>query len=242
VSDGEDEFNPLESGLGAMRRGLGACPDAVALAGFAADSLPAKEAASIRAHVSMCGICDSLVERLRHCDDPIADEPRGWAATERRLRAKVFPKPRLWRWLLHPAVAYGIALAVVTGSFMPIRHPASQATASPNVPAPSNPLIQSLRVIDLNTTRGTGVPHFALGSDERLVLLSFLIDIRPVFHYEASLDGRTAQAVTSSDGKGNFAVLVSSDLLRSGAHRLTVTEINPSSGKVERSLEFPFQL
>jgi hypothetical protein len=102
--------------------------------------------------------------------------------------------------------------------------------------------MESLRTIDLNVTRGADARHFALDERDRFVLLSFLIDIRPGLRYEASLDGQTAQTVVSSDGKGNFAVRVSRDLLGPGTHRLTVNEIDPASGKVERPFEFPFQL
>jgi hypothetical protein len=139
--------------------------------------------------------------------------------------------------MLHPAVAYGVALAAVIVAAVPLRRP-----TPPTVVAPSPIQMQSLRVIDLNTTRGDGVLHFTLGSEDKYVLLSFLIDTRPGFRYEASLDGRTAQSVVSSDGKGNFAVLVSRDLLIPGAHRLTVTEKDAASGKVERPFEFAFQI
>jgi hypothetical protein len=44
-------------------------------------------------------------------------------------------------------------------------------------------------------TPQAGVLPFTLDSRDRFVLLSFLIDIHPGFRYQASLDGRTAQAV-----------------------------------------------
>jgi len=241
MNRGENEFDPLERWFGSSRRGLGPCPSAEVLAGFAAQSLEPDEADRIRAHVSMCGVCDSLVEGLRRFDDPVTETPLGWAATERRLRARVFPRPRRL-WLLHPAVAYGISLAAVIVAVIAVRHPPSERPASPTMVAPRATELQSVRMIDLNNTRGAGVPRFTLGSGDRFAILSFLIDIHPAFHYEASLDGRTAQAVASSDGKGNFAVLVSRDLLGAGPHCLTVAEINPASGKVERSLDFHFQL
>jgi hypothetical protein len=241
MNSDEDEFDAMGAGFGAMRRGLDVCPNAAALAGFAADSLPSDEAARVRAHVSMCGVCDSLVESSRHFDDPVAGTPPGWTATERRLRGKVFPRSRRWL-VLNLAVAYGIALTAVIIAVMPVRHPASSTPASPATVAPTPIELQSLRTIDLNTARGGGAEPVTLGSEDGFALLSFLIDIHPGFRYEASLDGRTAQPVASSDGKGNFAVLASRDLLSPGAHSLTITEINPSTGKVERSLDFPFQL
>jgi hypothetical protein len=237
VNGSENDFDPLQAGLGRMSREAGACPNAETLAAFAANLLPPDESSRIQAHVSACGICDSLVEDLRGFDDPATETMPGWAMTERRLRKRVFPKPRWWSWVLHPAVAYGITLATVTVAALAIRLPAAQA-----VIAPSPIEMQSLRTIDLNTERGGGVPQPALDSGDKLVLLSFLIDVHPAFRYQASLDGHASQTVLSSDGRGNFEVLVSRDLLGSGAHRLTVTEIDPASGKVERSFAFPFDL
>ncbi len=213
----------------------GRCPGAETLADFAAGSLPPGEAARIRSHIAACGICDSLVERLRHFDEPVGVGPPGWAATERRLRSRVFPKPRWQVILLHPAVAYGIALAAVIVAAVPGRHP-----ASPIPPAAAAIAMESVRTIDLNVTRG--VPSFAPDQSEKFLLLSFLIDIHPALHYAVSLDGSPAREVVSSDGKGNFAVLFSRAVLGAGSHRLTVIETDPRSGKTERSLEFPFQL
>ncbi len=237
MNRGENEFDPLEAGLGAARRGLGACPGAEALAGFAAGSLPTDEAARIQAHVAACGVCDSLVESLHEFDEPVTATPPGWAPTERRLRARVFPKPRWWRWVLHPAVAYGIALAAVIVAVIPDRHP-----ASPTLPAPITIAGESVPTIDLNLTRGAEAPHIPPGVGNKLLLLSFLIDIHPGLHYSASLDGGNTREVVSIDGKGNFAVLFSRNLLGPGRHRLTVIEINPATGKTERSLEFAFQI
>jgi hypothetical protein len=236
LNRGEDEFDPLEA-LAAMRRRAGSCPNAATLAGFADDSLLPDEADDVRAHVSVCGICDSLVESLRNFDHPVTSSLPGWAATERRLRERVFPKPHWWRWVLHPAVAYGLLLATVIVTVTPFRR-----AVSPTAVAPSRIEMQSVRTIDLNTTRGAGAPHVPLGSADGFVLLSFLIDTHRGFLYEASLDGGKTQDVESSDGNGNFAVLVNRGLLSPGAHRLTVTEVDPASGKVERSLDFPFQV
>jgi hypothetical protein len=239
VNRSGDESDPLETGLGAIHHSLEGCPDAAALTGFAAQSLPSDQADRIRAHVSGCGVCDSLLEGLRRFDDPLTDTPPGWAAAERRLRARVFPRPPWRRWFLHPAAAYGIALIAVIVAVIPSRRPVSQPVVAPS--AFSSPVdLQSLRAIDVSTTRGA-VPNVNLGSEDGLVYLSFVVDIHRGLRYEASLDRGAAKVVTSSDGKGNFALLVTRDGLSPGAHHLVVTEINPASAKVERSFDFPFQ-
>ena len=183
MNPGENELDALEAGIGEMRRGLGACPNAAALAGYAANSPPPGEAALIRAHVAACGVCDSLVESLRNFDGPVVDTSPGWAALERRLRARVFPKARWRLWVLHPAVAYGVALVAVMVAVIPVRRPAIPTVVAPGqIVAPGPIEMQSLRTIDLNTTRG-GVLPFTLDSRDRFVLLSFLIDVHPGFRY-----------------------------------------------------------
>jgi hypothetical protein len=236
MSGDEAEFDPLEGGLGGRLPPLAECPGAEALAAFAANSLPPGETSRIQSHVAACGVCDSLVERLRHFDEPAASDPPGWSATRRRLHSRAFPGNGVQKILLHPSVAYGIALcavaaAVVSGRRIPPAPPPATAIAMESVPT-----------IDLNVTRGGDVPRLAVDPGARFLLLSFLIDTHPLFHYAASLDGGPASEVATSDGKGNFNVLVSRGLLGAGRHRLTVTEIDPISGKAERSFDFAFQL
>jgi hypothetical protein len=233
----EAEFDPLEGGLGTMLPRLCQCPGAEALAGFAVNSLPPDETSRIQSHVSACGICDSLVERLRHFDAPIATDPPGWSATQRRLRSRAFPKHRSQTKLLHPTVAYGIALCAVVATVVSGRHRVPVAR-----PPATAIAMESVPTIDLNVTRGGGVPRLAVDPRGKFLLLSFLIDIHPAFHYAASLDGGPNGEVVTSDGKGNFNVLFSRELLGAGRHRLTVTEINPASGKAARSFDFAFQL
>jgi hypothetical protein len=237
MNHGELEPDPLDAGLNAMRARLGECPGASALADFAAGSLPSEEAERIGAHVSLCGICDSLVERLRSFDEPAAGNPPGWADAEGHLRARVFPRPRWQTMLLHPAMAYGLALAAVVVAIVPRRHP---APATP--PAATAIAMESVRTIDLDLTRGGEDPRFAVGPGDKFLLLSFVIDIHPALHYTASLDGGPMREVVSTDGKGNFALLFSRDLLGAGRHRLAVAELDPGSGKTERRFEFAFQL
>jgi len=237
MSGDDGEFDPLEGGLGAMLPRLSECPSAEALAGFAVNSLPLDETLRIQSHVSACGICESLVERLRHFDDPAAGDPPGSSARDRRLRSRVFPRSRSQRILLHPAVAYGIALSAGVAAFVSGRH---RLPATP--PAAATIAMESVHTIDLNVTRGDDIPRFAVDPPGKFLLLSFLIDIHPAFRYAASLDGGPAREVVTGDGKGNFTVLFSRDLVGAGRHRLTVTEINSGSGQAERSFDFAFQL
>ena len=237
MSPGDPEFEPLEPGLRSLRRWLGGCPSAEALTGFLAGNLPAEETAAIRDHVAICGVCDGLLEGLKAFDEPVADVP-GWAAAERRMRARVFPRPRWQALLLHPAVAYACAAIAVAAALWPCREP-----PVPAAPAAATVLaMESVRTVDLNVIRRGEARRAALTPQDRFVLLSFLVDTHPGFQYAASLDGGPPKDVTSDDGKGTFSLLFSRDALAPGRHRLTVTEIDPASQKTERSLEFPFDL
>lgn len=233
---GGAESDPLRPHLSAVRARPGQCPSAEVLVSFASDSLPVEQTEAIRSHLNGCGLCDSLVERIRQFD---AEEAPSLVPVpdEQRLRSKVFPKPR-WRMiLLHPATAYAAALVAMLFAILPARREKSSIPT----PVPTTSLA-SVRILDLNLTRGTQEHRFALGPADRFLLFAFLIDIRPAFHYAASLDGGTSREISSTDGKGNFALLYSRDLLGKGSHRLTVTETNPQSSKTERSFEFTFEL
>jgi hypothetical protein len=138
--------------------------------------------------------------------------------------------------LLQLAFAYGVALVAVIVALSG-RH---SAPAPASVVTPIS--MVSVGIVDLNLTRGGEAPRIALEPEAKLLVLSFLVDIHPGFHYAASLDGGPKLDVVSNDGKGNFALVVSRDVLGPGAHRLTVIEIESGSSKTERSIEFPFQL
>jgi hypothetical protein len=236
MSPGDPEFEPLEPSLRSLLRRLSECPSAESLTGFQAGSLAAEEAAAIRDHVAICGVCDGLLMGLKEFNEPVADVP-GWAGAERRMRAKVFPRPRWRAMLLHPAMAYGCAVLAVAAALWPRHQPATPAPLATSALA-----MESVRTLDLNVVRRGGVARAALAPQHRFILLSFLVDTRPGFRYAASLDGGPAKDVVSDDGKGNFSLLFSRDALRSGQHRLTVTEANAASRKTERSIEFPFEL
>jgi hypothetical protein len=198
--------------------------------------LPAEETVAIRDHVAICGVCDGLLQGLKEFDKPVTDVA-AWSVAERLMRARVFPRPG-WRVvLLHPAVAYSCAVIAMAAALWPRYQPPPPAPLAASAIA-----MESVRTIDLNLTRRGGANRAGLTPQDRFLVLSFLVDIRPGFRYAASLDGGPAKDVVSDDGKGNFSLLFSRDALGPGQHRLTITEIDPASRKTERSPEFPFEL
>src|ERR1700674_4649477 len=71
----EHEFErALERGFADMRARRGLCPPAEKLAAFASGEIPEREAASIRAHVALCGACDGMLVRLREFEEAKAGD------------------------------------------------------------------------------------------------------------------------------------------------------------------------
>lgn len=209
----------------ACARGAAPCPPAEQLARFASGDLPADEAASIRAHVALCGACDAMLLRLRKFEEAKkSDSPVD--AQEERMRAKVFPARR------GPSVAvavagYAVAAGVLVCGYLGVLPKRNAERAAPPWEAAGS--------IDLNRVRGGLAPPVAKISSP-FVVLSFFVDIRPDLRYQAVLDGGQAKRVTSYDGVGNFRLVVDRRLLGPGRHVLTVREANV------RTLEFPFEV
>jgi hypothetical protein len=221
----EHEFErALEREFAGMRARRGPCPQKETLVALASGELPAEEAASIRAHVAVCGACDAMLVRLRKFEEAKAgDLPVD--AWEERSRAKVF-LARSWRQAVAMA-GYALAAGVLVCGYLgwlPWRNGQR--------PLPSWEAVES---IDLNRVRG-GVTPLGLKSSSRYVILSFFVDIRLDLRYEAVLDGGEEKSITSYDGLGNFNLVVNRQLLSPGRHVLTVREANL------RTLEFPFEM
>jgi hypothetical protein len=222
----EREFErALERGFAAMRARRGPCPAAEKLAGLASGTLPADEAASIRAHVAVCGACDAMLVRLRRFEEAKAsDLPVD--AREARMRAKVFLGQRAGRGAVAVA-GYAVAAGVLVCGYLGLlpRRKVEQ----------TGPSWEAVESIDLNRVRGGSAP-LTVKASSRFLVLSFFVDIRPDLRYEAVLDGGGVKSVTSHDGLGNFHLVVDRRLLGPGRHVLTVREANL------RTVEFPFEV
>ena len=220
----------VRDGVRQLRKQRGSCPSAEELVAFLEGRLESEDSARVGEHVDACGVCDLALMRVR------AAEPAGRGMSAWRRVSDLFRNP-----LLGYGVAAALCCAIALATLIVVVIP-GRRVASPTLPAPLTIAGESVPTINLNLSRGTEGLHVPLGAGDRFVLLSFLIDIHPAFHYSASLDGGTAREVMSDDGKGNFALLFSRNLLNPGKHRLIVTEINPGNGKNERSIEFTFSL
>jgi len=224
MNEGEFE-KALERGFAGMRARRGPCPAAEKLAGLASGELPVDEAASIRAHVAVCGACDAMLVRLRKFEEAKADD-LPVDAREERMRAKVFLGRRVRRGAVAVA-GYAVAAGVLVCGYLGLL---PRRNVERTVPS-----WDTVESIGLNRVRGGAAPLAAKASS-RFVILSFFVDIRPDLRYEAVLDGGEAKSVTSYDGVGNFHLVVDRRLLGTGRHVLTVREGNL------RTVEFPFEM
>jgi hypothetical protein len=221
----QDEFErAMGRGFAGMRARRGPCPPAETLAALASGELSGTEAASIQAHVAVCGACDAMLVRLRKFEQAKTGAPVD--APKEQIRAKVFPA-LLWTRGRVTALGYALAAgALVCGylGWLPRRN-VERSLAS----------WEAVESIDLNRVRGGAAP-LSLASSSQMVILSFFVDIRPDLRYEAVLDGGETKSIASYDGLGNFHLVVDRRLLGPGRHVLTVREANL------RTVEFPFEM
>jgi hypothetical protein len=222
----EHEFEQvLNRGFEGMRARRGPCPPAEKLAAVASGELPEEEAASIRAHVSVCGACDAMLVRLRKFDDAKSGDSPVSARVD-RMWAKVLSTRR------RTSIAVGMAGYVIAAAALVCAYLGMLPRRNVEPPAPSWDAVET---IDLNRVRGGIVPPAAKPSS-RFVILSFFVDIRPDLRYEARLDGGESKGISSHDGVGNFHLVIDRRLLGPGRHLLTVREGNL------RTIEFPFEM
>lgn len=78
----DESDDRLRRAFEALRADRGACPDADALARYAAEELPEAERRAVEDHVSACGCCELLLQRVSAFDRPDVREarPRRWLA------------------------------------------------------------------------------------------------------------------------------------------------------------------
>ncbi|MBI1788067.1 MAG: zf-HC2 domain-containing protein [Acidobacteria bacterium] len=235
MSPEEREFEEeLGAAFRALRERRGPCPSAEALSAYQAGSLEPGEADRVRAHVAVCGLCDSLLVRLKDFDAPgPPPSPVSWPAAERRMRARVFAGANPWWRRLgglfwRPAPAYALAGIVLLAAVAVRRIADTPPAALRQHPA---------RSIELQVSR-SGEPG---APPEDFVVLSFWIPPRPGLRYSASLDGAPPSEIARDDGGGNFHVPYPAARAGKGRHRLLVAGTDRQTGKVEQQVQFEFE-
>jgi hypothetical protein len=163
----EQEFEAWLKAAGrAIRRRKGACPETDTLTRFLAGGLSDEEAKKVKSHISACGVCDLVVEKMKGFEEVAAhDAPpraRAYAVERRILESLKRSKPEedagvpvgtenvidrlkyaadlLFWYLRRPAFAYLVALALVYPAYRGLRpRPQAPPPRPSAVEAPTTP-------------------------------------------------------------------------------------------------------
>ena len=163
----EQEFEAWLKAAGrALRRQKGSCPETDTLNRFLAGDLPEGEAEQVKSHISACGVCDLLVEKMKRFEEVAAhDAPptaRAYAVERKILESLQHSEPgedarlpvgtesvvnrlkhatrQLFRYLRRPAFAYLVALALVYPAYRGLRpRPQAPPPRLASVEAPKTP-------------------------------------------------------------------------------------------------------
>ena len=257
-----------EEGFESIRKSKGTCPETGWLSKFLSGELPEEQSAGIQAHVASCGVCDSLLERMRQFDQAAEENQPALSAEESAVERRVanqFARKRLpvlgraarlfFSFLRRPVFAYVVVLLLLypayLGVFLRPRLPKEVAPVQERpTPPPPSPAIDSARHFDLNQVRGAGATgaDIPLTERDRSFILSFFVPIRAGFEYRADIFDEAGKTVvtqsqlTSSDGKGNFYLICNPQRFSRGTYLLTIQEVEPLSNKTARRFQFRFTL
>jgi hypothetical protein len=229
----------LRRALRELNENVGECPSAEVLEAYARGRLPTGEITAIRKHLTGCGICELVVERLQTLDVP------DWRATEKKLRKGLGiasdAQPAWRRILWNPVPAYALAAALAISLGITRRTP---VPAPPGMPAPQAVIgVPTVLSFQPETRGGFHVTRPAAQGRSDIVLLKFFVPIRKGSTYLATILSGSGvvvapkQDVVSQNGLGDFYLTCDGRLLGTGDYVLRVKE----SGGENRGFEFPFQ-
>lgn len=233
----------LRRGLHELNENAGECPSADVLEAYARRGLPADEIAAIRKHLTGCGICELVVERLQTLDVP------DWKATEKKLRKGLGiagdAKPTWRRILWNPAPAYSLALAMAI--WLGVAHRRTAPTPSA-MPAPQALIaVPTVLVLEPETRGGPpgARPRGQGHSDTNTIVLKFFVPIHERSKYSATIlssSGKIVvpkQEIASQNGLGDFYLPCDARLLGTGSYLLRVTESGGGSQPFEIAFSMP---
>jgi hypothetical protein len=109
----QDEFEREQSrAFEALKEARGRCPETDVLVRFSENDLDGEEQARLNAHLSLCGLCLELVQRLRQ-EDPAISEHQ-WRRIEKNLDRRTVPwRTPSSRW--SSWIGFGIPAAAAAG-------------------------------------------------------------------------------------------------------------------------------
>jgi len=224
----------------ALNENAGECPSADVLEAYTRGRLPNSAEPSLRKHLSGCGICELVVERLQALD------AQDWYAAEKNIRSglgiTVGSRPAWRRIVWNPAPAYALAAALAISLGIAVRAP----VPAPRIERAPQAVIEVPAVLALEPeTRGASPVMRSTGLGHAdTVVLKFFVPIQRGSSYSATILSASGikvvskQAIDSQDGIGNFYLICARRILGPGDYLLRVTE----SGGMNGPFEFPFSI
>jgi hypothetical protein len=235
VSDQKDDEVRTEYKKISKRRGD--CPGSEQLVRYQQHTLSTEEMLLIKQHLNLCGLCDWTVTGLTEFDT-VANP----SMEDQRQPAR---KGSLLRFILNPALAYGIVLALLYPAYRGIFHPRSVETDFQGVGS-----ARDFDLGDASTTRSGSAAErklVQLSPRERFFILSIFVPIRKDHTYEMQIVNQKGEKIDSGEIKsrdliGNFSIVANANLFSDGDYSLTVKEIEQSSRQLKEEYRFRFQI
>ena len=210
--------------------GRGKCPSSDDLIRYQRHEISTEEMLHIKKHIDACGLCDSIVVQLSELDS--APET-SWQES-------------LKRFLLHPALAYGIALALFYPAYRGLFHSSkdTQKILDGTSSAMDFDLGQG-SVTRSNSSDKKTVVH--LSPTERFFILTFFVPVRNTHQYEMEIRNEQgvlidSKEIHSRDSVGNFSVVAATSLFQDGTYSLTVKERETTNGVIKNEYSFHFRI
>jgi hypothetical protein len=223
----ESEFQrDFGAALSRLRDTRGECPSSETLDLFHRGLLAPDEKDAVTRHVTLCGACDLILDRLQAFD---AAEPSPPLAA--RLAA-------LFRT---PLPAYVLLAVALYPAYLGLFPPPQPAPQPPKTVTPATPPAHVARVFDLSATRGGDAPAVEPGPDGVFVL-SFFVPVRPGVRFHASILDASGKPVlepaeiAAPDPSGTLHLVCLRHRFAPGRYRVKVAE---TGGRIH---EFPFTL
>jgi hypothetical protein len=224
-----------------MKAGRGDCPASEELVNFQQLSLPAEEMARIKRHIEGCGICDRIVQGLTEFDEVTRKDPEGikWSS-------------RLLHFMLNPAVAYLVALALLYPAYRGIFHSSTEVVETMEE---QKQQVDSASDFDLGEgtlQRGIGATPsvekvISIPKEERFFILNLFIPVRSDLSYKMEVQDEKDAVISTTDVQsrdrlGNFSIVCTRELFPPGSYRIRIQELDPKTRQPLAEYLFRFKV
>lgn len=210
--------------------GRGECPASDDLIRYQRREVSTEEMLRIKQHIDACGLCDCALVQLSELDSV----------------PKTKWKESLKRFLLHPALAYAIVLALLYPAYRGLFH---------SGPAPQQIVNGTGSAMDFDLGQGSVTRSKRSGEEavvllsptERFFILTFFVPVRSIYRYEMEIRNEQgilidSKVIRSRDSIGNFSIVAATSLFPDGLYSLTIQEIESATGALRNEHYFQFRV